>query len=190
SHIVCSEVLEHLPDDGKAVAEMFRVLKPGGVLTVTVPSAKFPFGWDPGNWVLDRISGRQLRGERPWSGIWYGHQRLYTKSNLGALIAGHGFTVEETRGLTHYSPPFAHLVMYGIGKPLIQKGLVPAKLKKQADRRMDDAPPPSGLTGIAMRVLEWIDAPNDASDLDDRKDSFVAIAIRARKPITPSTRDA
>jgi len=182
SHVVCSEVLEHLPDDGKAVAEMFRVLKPGGVLIVTVPSAYYPFGWDPPNWVMQKISGRQLKGEKPWSGIWYGHQRLYTKQNLASLMRGHGFDVEETRGLTHFSPPFAHMVMYGIGKPLIQKGLVPARLKKQADRRMEDAPPPTGLTKIAMQVLEWIDAPNDAPDLDERKETFVAIAIRARKP--------
>ncbi|MGI8486099.1 MAG: class I SAM-dependent methyltransferase [Thermomicrobiales bacterium] len=182
THVVCSEVLEHLNDDEQAVAEMSRVLKPGGVLTVTVPSANFPLGWDPANWMLAKVSKRQLRGEKPWSGIWYGHQRLYTMSDLSALMSRHGFAIEEERGLTHYSPPFAHMVMYGIGKPLIQKGLVPATLKKQADRRMEDAPPPSGVTGLAMRILEWMDAPNDDADLDNRKQTFVANAIRARKP--------
>lgn len=35
--IVCSHVLEHIPDDSKAMAEMFRVLSPGGVALIQVP---------------------------------------------------------------------------------------------------------------------------------------------------------
>ncbi len=38
--VICSEVLEHVHDDQKAVAELRRVLKPGGVLIVTVPYQK------------------------------------------------------------------------------------------------------------------------------------------------------
>jgi ubiquinone/menaquinone biosynthesis C-methylase UbiE len=36
--VICSEVLEHIPDDFQAVSELTRVLKPGGVLAVSVPS--------------------------------------------------------------------------------------------------------------------------------------------------------
>jgi SAM-dependent methyltransferase len=36
--IICSHVLEHIPDDRKAMAEMFRVTKPGGFLLVMVPT--------------------------------------------------------------------------------------------------------------------------------------------------------
>ncbi len=35
--IIAAEVLEHLPDDGRAMAELFRVLEPGGLIAVTVP---------------------------------------------------------------------------------------------------------------------------------------------------------
>jgi SAM-dependent methyltransferase len=38
--ILCSEVLEHVPEDDKAVSELRRVLKPGGVLIATVPYQK------------------------------------------------------------------------------------------------------------------------------------------------------
>ena len=35
--IWCSHVLEHVPDDRRALAEMFRVLAPGGMLILQVP---------------------------------------------------------------------------------------------------------------------------------------------------------
>lgn len=35
--IWCSHVLEHVPDDRKALAELFRVLAPGGLLMLQVP---------------------------------------------------------------------------------------------------------------------------------------------------------
>jgi SAM-dependent methyltransferase len=34
---MASEVLEHIPDDATALAEIFRVLRPGGRVAVTVP---------------------------------------------------------------------------------------------------------------------------------------------------------
>ncbi len=35
--VICSEVLEHIPDDVAAFKELYRVLKPGGHLIITVP---------------------------------------------------------------------------------------------------------------------------------------------------------
>lgn len=35
--VICAEVLEHVPDDRRAMAEIARVLKPGGTAAVTVP---------------------------------------------------------------------------------------------------------------------------------------------------------
>jgi len=37
--ILCSSVLEYLPDPAACLAEFFRVLKPGGLLLVSVPNA-------------------------------------------------------------------------------------------------------------------------------------------------------
>ncbi|HJM28676.1 MAG: class I SAM-dependent methyltransferase [Acidimicrobiales bacterium] len=36
--IIASEVLEHIPDDDGALQELFRVLKPGGKIAITVPA--------------------------------------------------------------------------------------------------------------------------------------------------------
>lgn len=37
--VICSEVLEHIPDYQRALDEIFRVLRPGGALAVSVPRA-------------------------------------------------------------------------------------------------------------------------------------------------------
>lgn len=47
--IICSEVLEHIWDDERAVRELVRVLRPGGRLAVTVPT-RWP---ERVNWALN-----------------------------------------------------------------------------------------------------------------------------------------
>jgi ubiquinone/menaquinone biosynthesis C-methylase UbiE len=180
---VSSEVLEHLPDDRAALAELYRVLRPGGTLVVTVPSARYPFGWDPINYLLERTTGRHIGGERTFSGIWYGHRRLYTTERLRELIERAGFAVEEVRGLTHYVPPFSHLVMYGILKPLLLSGKLPGGLTRAGDRcGAPEGRTPRGVVGLGGRILNAIDRRNDDPRLAERVDSFVALAVRARKP--------
>lgn len=44
--IVCLEVLEHIPDTKKAIAEITRVLKPGGVLLLSAPM-HWPLHYEP-----------------------------------------------------------------------------------------------------------------------------------------------
>ena len=57
SHTICSEVLEHMRDDGAAIQELARVLRPAGRLIITFPHRKFYFGID------DRFVGHYRRYE-------------------------------------------------------------------------------------------------------------------------------
>ena len=184
-HVICSEVLEHLPDDRGALREIHRVLRPGGRLVITVPSRQYPVAWDPVNAVLERLTGRHLGGERFWSGIWYGHLRLYDQPQLQRRLVEAGFVIDETRPLSHFVPPFAHLILYGLLKPLLLRGLLPLPLARSGDRfattDQDDARP-GRLVTLAMRILNRIDRPNDDAARMARKHSFVALAVRGYRP--------
>jgi ubiquinone/menaquinone biosynthesis C-methylase UbiE len=59
SHVISSEVLEHLADDRKALCEMARVIKPEGGAVITFPHRRFYFAND------DRFVNHHRRYELP-----------------------------------------------------------------------------------------------------------------------------
>ncbi|MCY3786455.1 MAG: methyltransferase domain-containing protein [bacterium] len=72
--IIAAEVLEHIDDDGAALAELARVLRPGGVLAVTVPS-----------WLPEKLCWL-LSEEYHAPAVPGGHVRIYTLRRLRALL--------------------------------------------------------------------------------------------------------
>jgi ubiquinone/menaquinone biosynthesis C-methylase UbiE len=121
--LIVSEVLEHLADDRAALAESLRVLRPGGVLAISVPNKHYPFLWDPLNFSRECLGLGHFRHE-PWSGIWTDHRRLYEPDGLSKLVAEAGFSVTDVHLETRYSPPFAHHLVYVLGKFLVERNLV------------------------------------------------------------------
>jgi 2-polyprenyl-3-methyl-5-hydroxy-6-metoxy-1,4-benzoquinol methylase len=94
--VVCLDVLEHLHDDEKAISELTRILKIGGKLIITVPSAYFPFTFDPINYLL-KIFNKHLN-----FGIWgFGHVRLYSMSALSEKLKKYLLKPIETEYLSH-----------------------------------------------------------------------------------------
>ncbi len=82
--VICSEVLEHLPDDVAAMAELARVLRAGGTMAVTVPR----FGPELVNWALSD----------EYHNVPGGHIRIYRRSVLeerlrasGLVVTGHHY---------------------------------------------------------------------------------------------------
>ena len=72
--VVAAEVLEHIPDDTAAIAELVRVLRPGGTITVTVP-----------RWLPERICWALSDAYHEVEG---GHVRIYAADELvGKLTA-------------------------------------------------------------------------------------------------------
>ena len=77
--VIISEVLEHLEDDDAAIEELSRVLKPGGVLAVSVPRE----GPEAVCWALSK-QYRNTPG---------GHVRIYRRAALRNKLAEHGYDV-------------------------------------------------------------------------------------------------
>jgi len=124
--IIASEILEHIIDDQKAISEIFRVLKPEGLVMITVPNKNYPFFWDPLNWILEKLIHWHLPANIWWlAGLWADHVRLYDFSELQNKFQKAGFKIDKSWFATHYCFPFSHFLLYGIGKNLVEKGLFP-----------------------------------------------------------------
>lgn len=156
---LASEVLEHLRDDIAALAEVRRVVSPAGRLAVTVPHARYPAAWDPLAWVLERF-GVQPPRRGVYVGIWYGHCRLYTRQQLAEAAEAAGWAVRDLAVLVPGAFPFAHFLLYGVGKRLLEAGVVGRRAAAAVGRTAaaGPLPPPWHPLGAAVRLLRWADA--------------------------------
>jgi len=84
--VICSEVLEHIPKDEKAVKELLRVLKHKGTLAISVPR----FLPEKICWMLSD----------EYLDVNQGHIRIYNKKNLISMVT--------KLGTTHYKTHYAH----------------------------------------------------------------------------------
>ena len=72
--VIASEILEHVPEDDRAIAELVRVLKPGGALAITVP-----------RWLPERVCWALSDEYHANEG---GHIRIYRADELrGKVLA-------------------------------------------------------------------------------------------------------
>jgi len=100
--VIAAEVFEHILDDQRAMNEVARVLRPGGVAAVTVPS-----------WLPERICWSLSREYHEVPG---GHVRIYTRVELEAKLRRAGFGItghHHAHGL--HSPYWWLKCMVGVG---------------------------------------------------------------------------
>jgi SAM-dependent methyltransferase len=119
--VVCADALEHTEDDRKALAEIARVLKPKGILLLSVPSARYPWPYDPLNAAL-RPFGARLHNFGMWG---WGHRRLYKREELLQLLAVSGFDVvkieERTHGFAAFFISYMPYIIMHAGLPLMKR---------------------------------------------------------------------
>lgn len=97
--VACGEVLEHLEDDAGALGEICRVLRPGGVVLVTVPAN--PWRYD-------------------WVDLWAGHHRRYTPASLAERLTGAGLVDVDVLPWGFPVTGLYHRLVY---KPMLRRRL-------------------------------------------------------------------
>lgn len=109
--ILCTEVIEHIPDSSSALREMYRLLKPQGVLVLSTPQRYSPLelcakiALLPGLINLVRLVYREPILET-------GHVNLLRERDLVAQLCGAGFRIRETHKSGVYLPVVAECTGY------------------------------------------------------------------------------
>ena len=90
--VIASEILEHVPEDGRAIAELVRILKPGGTLAITVP-----------RWLPERVCWALSDEYHANEG---GHIRIYRADELCGKVLAHGLRLNRTHHAHALHSPF------------------------------------------------------------------------------------
>ncbi|WP_432672865.1 class I SAM-dependent methyltransferase [Flavobacterium sp. SM2513] len=94
--ILCNHVLEHIPDDTKAMQELYRVLKPGGMGIFQIPQDLNRATTFADDTIVNQKERAKIFGQ-------YDHVRIYGRDYFDKLRSI-GFTVIEEDYTTNLSP--------------------------------------------------------------------------------------
>ncbi len=136
SHVIASEVLEHLSDDRRALAEMSRVTMPDGTLIITFPHRQFYFAHD------DRFVE---------------HYRRYEISDVTALLEEAGFYIVS---VTKVLGPLEKITMWTV---TVCASMLEKSRSKTGSGKKPEAPPDVVITlfkwgNRLFALLAWLDA--------------------------------
>lgn len=127
--VTALDLLEHIRDDAGASAEFARVLRPGGLLVVTVPA--LPGLWSEHDEALD-------------------HLRRYRATRLRRVLSSAGFRIERLSPLiTALLPPIA-------GLRLVQRALPRRSGAPQTAFILPPAPVNRMLTELLRLESRWL----------------------------------
>lgn len=137
--VAAFDVIEHCPSESEAVAELARVLAPGGRLLVSVPA--YQWAWSDHD-------------------VHAGHYRRYTRPRLVAAIEEAGLTLE--RATYGFASVFPFFVLERAMRRLKERrgtaeGPRLTPVSPTVDRVL------TGLCGVDRRVLRSVDLPFGSS---------------------------
>jgi ubiquinone/menaquinone biosynthesis C-methylase UbiE len=173
--VICSELLEHADNDMKVMAEINRVAKKGAIAMISVPNANYPFLWDPINWLSERLLGTHISKEKWWiAGIWADHVRLYQEEEIRHKLERAGWKIGAIWRVVRWCLPFSHLMLYGIGKNIVEKGWMPTANRFNYSQEL------TFTTRLVKKFMNSVDWLNDIFG-PTAKTSYQGMVIRAVK---------
>ncbi|MBA2529087.1 MAG: methyltransferase domain-containing protein [Euzebyales bacterium] len=132
--VTAFDVVEHFADDGRLLAELHRVLKPGGTLLISVPAYQ---------WAWSEFDVRA------------GHHRRYTRRRIDGAVRAAGFSVQRATYAFMLTLPFFTLsrLWTKLGRGSAAVSALPASVERVL----------LGLTGVEERLLSRWDLPAGSS---------------------------
>lgn len=171
--VIMSEVIEHVESEGRVLSEIYRVLKPKGILVLTTCNINYPFLWDPVNWVLQHIFKTYIKSGF-WAGIWNQHLRLYKKDVLNKIVRRAQFKIEISEYLTRWCLPFNHYLVNFIAR-LFYQGSLPEGISKGLNKFKKEKG--NILVRFILFLVNSYDSLNDIMP----GNNGVSIFVKARK---------
>jgi 2-polyprenyl-3-methyl-5-hydroxy-6-metoxy-1,4-benzoquinol methylase len=144
--VVSIHVLEHVSADGDMIGEFRRILKPGGVLLISVPN-EWSFGILPYRPLRALIRGK-MAGKLPLSVHRYvkslsfsdlSHHREYTARSLQRLLHSNGLQVEQ-------------VWRHGLDLPYPLKGRISQRVRQRISLSMGKAVPEAIRTSVSAKA--------------------------------------
>jgi SAM-dependent methyltransferase len=108
--VICYEVVEHVLDPGVLLAEIGRILRPGGRLVGSTPNSRI-YAYRVNT---ERGSNASSHAELRRAGVWPWHVTEFDEGSVAALLSGNGFTPMRNVYPTHTRGLELHRQMTGL----------------------------------------------------------------------------
>ncbi len=146
--IVSAEVIEHVGQPHQMMAEISRVLKPGGLVLMTYPSLEFPFTYDPINRILSWFSDQHISQ----GAFAFGHEYLISPPKFREWILAENLTLVKQRNLSGYIVGILEMYWTGWVQQIFKENAV--NVSKQDKKRLSIRP--SKKAPKLTVVTDWI----------------------------------
>jgi SAM-dependent methyltransferase len=174
--VLCSEVLEHLEDDDAAVAEIARVLAPGGSVVITVPYS--------GHGFTSFLELCRIKTVHDYPGPEHHVRPGYDEASMTALLGRHGLEVEET---AYYFRLFTRIAADAVSLAHI---LYQCIVHRRSAWTWSEAT--EAETGLAFQAYRWLFPVLRLARYPDRllgRRRGFGLVVRARKAAASTPRN-
>lgn len=145
--IISVDMLEHVKRPEKAMEEMGRILKPGGIAVITFPQSDFPFTLDPVNKILGYFTAKKI----PQGAYAFGHKYLIPVEVFRSWAVKNHLKIVYEKNLSGYIVTFLEMYWTGILQRIFKANAYNTRRIKQSGFRPSIGEP--ALTWITDLII-------------------------------------